>query len=135
MSPSESSWRRQLLTTLHAPLENHTVSALKWWLLCRRIHAISSWKKPQLVDRHQNSTVSSLQSCLLGQDPVRLQDEKYRKERSGIDHSVPGFSIHPTLKLKEGMQTPNTSKHCIVFPFLPPRKKFGKWSTPITKGT
>ena len=34
---------------LNEPLENATVHALRWWLLCRGIQRPSSWKKAQLI--------------------------------------------------------------------------------------
>ena len=37
---------------LSAPLENHTVPELKWWLLCRGITPPSSMKKAQLIARY-----------------------------------------------------------------------------------
>ena len=33
------------------PLESHIVPSLKWWLLCRGIKALSSWKKQRLIAR------------------------------------------------------------------------------------
>ena len=36
---------------LSKPYIKHTMSALRWWLLCRAIKAPNSWKKQQLVDR------------------------------------------------------------------------------------
>ena len=33
------------------PFEQHTVVALRWWLLCRGIKAPTSWKKQQVVSR------------------------------------------------------------------------------------
>ena len=36
---------------LDEPLENVTVPALKWWLLCHGFQAPSSWRKPQLIDQ------------------------------------------------------------------------------------
>ena len=35
---------------LNEPLENATVQALKWWLLCRGMQASSSWRKPKLIE-------------------------------------------------------------------------------------
>lgn len=37
--------------SLSEPFEQHTVPALKWWLLCRGIQASSSWKKPEVIER------------------------------------------------------------------------------------
>ena len=37
--------------SLSQPYEVHTVSALRWWLLCRGIKAPSSWKKQVLIDK------------------------------------------------------------------------------------
>ena len=36
---------------LSEPLENSTIPELKWWLLCRGIHAPSSWKKAVLIEK------------------------------------------------------------------------------------
>ena len=36
---------------LNEPLENATVPELKWWLLCRGIQALSSWRKAKLIER------------------------------------------------------------------------------------
>lgn len=36
---------------LTEPFENHTVSQLRWWLLCRGIVVPTSWKKPQIIQR------------------------------------------------------------------------------------
>ena len=36
---------------LSEPFEGHGVPALKWWLLCRGIKSLSSWKKHQLISR------------------------------------------------------------------------------------
>lgn len=36
---------------LEEPMDRHTMPQLKWWLLCRGIKALSSWKKRQLVAR------------------------------------------------------------------------------------
>ena len=33
------------------PYDNHTVAALRWWLLCRGIKALTSWKKSKLIER------------------------------------------------------------------------------------
>ena len=37
--------------SLKEPFESHTVSQLRWWLLCRGIVAPTSWKKPQVIQR------------------------------------------------------------------------------------
>ena len=37
---------------LNEPLESSTVQALKWWLQCRGIQPLSSWKKSQLIERY-----------------------------------------------------------------------------------
>ena len=36
---------------LSTPYEQHTVAALRWWLLCRGIQAPTSLRKKQLIDR------------------------------------------------------------------------------------
>ena len=36
---------------LSTPYEQHTVAALRWWLLCRGIQASTSLRKKQLIDR------------------------------------------------------------------------------------
>ena len=36
---------------LSEPLESATIPALQWWLLCRGVEALSSWKKAQLIER------------------------------------------------------------------------------------
>ena len=36
---------------LSEPFTNHTITALRWWLLCRGIKAPASWKKSQLITR------------------------------------------------------------------------------------
>ncbi len=36
---------------LSKPYDKHTVSALRWWLLCRGIKVPGSWKKQQVLDR------------------------------------------------------------------------------------
>ena len=36
---------------LSEPLQSHAIQALRWWLLCRGIKALSSWRKAQLIDR------------------------------------------------------------------------------------
>ena len=36
---------------LNEPLENSTIPELKWWLLCRGIHTLSSWKKAVLIQK------------------------------------------------------------------------------------
>ena len=36
---------------LNEPLESATFPALRWWLLCRGVQALSSWKKAQLIER------------------------------------------------------------------------------------
>ena len=33
------------------PYDKHTVAALRWWLLCRGIKALTSWKKSKLIER------------------------------------------------------------------------------------
>ena len=35
---------------LNEPLENATIPAFKWWLLCRGIKAPSLWRKPKIID-------------------------------------------------------------------------------------
>ena len=37
---------------LEEPLESHTVSKLRWWLLCRGIVPTTSMKKDQLIARY-----------------------------------------------------------------------------------
>ena len=37
---------------LKEPFESHTVSELRWWLLCRGIVVSTSWKKPQVIQRY-----------------------------------------------------------------------------------
>ena len=34
---------------LSEPFESHNVQALKWWLLCHGIRALSTWKKSNLI--------------------------------------------------------------------------------------
>ena len=36
---------------LNEPLENSTIPALKWWLLCRGLQAPNSWKKAVLIQK------------------------------------------------------------------------------------
>ncbi|KAL5505774.1 hypothetical protein EMCRGX_G007270 [Ephydatia muelleri] len=36
---------------LSKPYNKHTISALRWWLLCRGIEAPTPWKKQQILDR------------------------------------------------------------------------------------
>ena len=36
---------------LPEPFEQHTVSALRWWLLCRGIKVPTSWRKKMVIDR------------------------------------------------------------------------------------
>lgn len=36
---------------LDEPFDKHTVVSLQWWLLCRGIKALTSWKKSELVAR------------------------------------------------------------------------------------
>ena len=36
---------------LSKPYQVHTVSALRWWLLCRGIRFPTSWKKQKIIDR------------------------------------------------------------------------------------
>ena len=36
---------------LDEPLESHTMPSLRWWLLCRGVHAPTSWNKPKLISR------------------------------------------------------------------------------------
>ena len=36
---------------LSKPYNKHTISALRWWLLCRGIEVPTSWKKQQILDR------------------------------------------------------------------------------------
>lgn len=36
---------------LPKPFDQHTVSALRWWLLCRGIKVPTSWRKKQVIDR------------------------------------------------------------------------------------
>ena len=36
---------------LSKPYNMHTISALRWWLLCRGIEAPTSWKNQQILDR------------------------------------------------------------------------------------
>ena len=38
--------------SLSEPLEAHAVPALRWWLLCRGTHALTSWKKAKLIERY-----------------------------------------------------------------------------------
>ena len=40
---------------LSEPYEGHTISALRWWLLCRGIKARTSWKKQELISRYITS--------------------------------------------------------------------------------
>lgn len=37
--------------SLKEPFEKHTVSELRWWLLCRGIVAPTSFKKQQIIDK------------------------------------------------------------------------------------
>ena len=37
--------------TLDEPLQNYTIPALCWWLLCHCIQAPTSWKKLKLIER------------------------------------------------------------------------------------
>ena len=37
---------------LAEPFESHTVTELRWWLLCRGITVPTSWKKAQVVKRY-----------------------------------------------------------------------------------
>ena len=46
---------------LDAPMDRHTMSQLKWWLLCHGIKAPSSWKKQQLVARWINRISKGVQ--------------------------------------------------------------------------
>ena len=36
---------------LSEPLDSATVPSLKWWLLCRGVQALSSWKKAKLIEK------------------------------------------------------------------------------------
>ena len=36
---------------LSEPSEQYTVSALRWWLLCRGIKVPTSWRKKRVIDR------------------------------------------------------------------------------------
>ena len=36
---------------LSEPLDSVTVPSLKWWLLCRGVQALSSWKKAKLIEK------------------------------------------------------------------------------------
>lgn len=36
---------------LDEPLDAHNVAALRWWLQCRGIKPVSSWRKQQLISR------------------------------------------------------------------------------------
>ena len=38
--------------SLKEPFESHTVSELRWWLLCHGITVPASWKKPQVILRY-----------------------------------------------------------------------------------
>ena len=38
--------------SLKEPFESHTVSELRWWLLCRGIVVPTSWKKPQVIQKY-----------------------------------------------------------------------------------
>ena len=37
---------------LDEPLEAHTIPELKWWLLCHGVHARSSLRKMELIERY-----------------------------------------------------------------------------------
>ena len=58
ISPSAPKYESVKLTAsdidgaqLDEPFDKHTVSSLRWWLLCRGIKASTSWKKSELVAR------------------------------------------------------------------------------------
>ena len=36
---------------LDEPLATHNIAALRWWLQCRGIKPVSSWRKQQLISR------------------------------------------------------------------------------------
>ena len=36
---------------LSEPFEQYTVSALRWWLLCRGIKVPTSWRKKKVIDK------------------------------------------------------------------------------------
>lgn len=40
---------------LSEPFDSHTVTELRWWLLCRGITVPTSWKKAQVVKRYVNT--------------------------------------------------------------------------------
>ena len=52
---------------LGEPLEKHTISQLRWWLLCRGTKALSSWKKKELIARKAYTFSTYLN--LVPQDP------------------------------------------------------------------
>ena len=37
---------------LSKPWEQHTMVALRWWLLCRGISVPTTWKKVKLIERY-----------------------------------------------------------------------------------
>ena len=37
---------------LSKPWEQHTMVALRWWLLCRGISVPTAWKKAKLIERY-----------------------------------------------------------------------------------
>lgn len=87
---------------LPTPYEQHTVAALRWWLLCRGIQAPTSWRKKQLVDRcdiiHMFDCSLNSSVCMLHRvKEADLQCSKvvdvdgsylYRKYRSLVDSGV-----------------------------------------------
>ena len=38
-------------SVLPEPLERHTIPKLKWWLQCREISVLSSWKKGAIIKK------------------------------------------------------------------------------------
>ena len=43
---------------LSEPFDRHTVSDLRWWLLCRGIKPPTSWRKPKLIERYCSKVTS-----------------------------------------------------------------------------
>ena len=38
---------------LSKPWEQHPMVALRWWLLCRGISVLTTWKKVKLIERYR----------------------------------------------------------------------------------
>ena len=122
---------------LSKPYQAHTMSALRWWLLCRGIKVPTSWKKQKVIDRYSRLSIilflKSTAACILLYGACRVNQAEcegasvvdvdgsylYRKYRSVVESGQTVAQLAPPSPPLAGWKTVTADTCQSISPFIP----------------